>query len=287
MLRAVPSPEDLIEVLAEEGDPVVENLPDAAPPIFIVGCQRSGTTLLRLMLDSHPRISCGPETRFLEDLAKVTEENWTRLAHYGYPQQYWLNAVARFFGTIQSDYARSRGKARWADKTPRYALSLDFIDRLYPRCQVVHVVRDGRDVVASHRHRFGYAAAMKAAEKWPRYVQAARAAGEKMMPGRYHELRYENLVADPEGTMRALLEFLGEEWDDAVLHHEEHPHDVADKYAGFAGSRRKQGGEKGDVYRSRVGAHRRELGPLLRLAVRWRAGSTLRELGYAGQKGRA
>ena len=286
MRQLAPSPDDILDVVADPGHDVGGN-PDTTSPIFIVGCQRSGTTVLRLMLDSHPRISCGPETRFLEDLAKLTTENWTRLAHYGCTQQYWLDAIARFFGTIQSDYAASRGKARWADKTPRYALSLDFIDQLFPRCQVVHVVRDGRDVVASHRHRFGYKAAAKAAEKWPRYMRAGRAAGEKLGPDRYREVRYEDLVADPEGTMRALLDFLGEEWDDAVLHHEDHPHDIADKYAGFAGSRRKEGGDQTNVYRSRVGAHRKELGPVLQILVRWRAGAMLRELGYAGRKDRA
>jgi Sulfotransferase family len=250
------------------------------PPIFIVGCQRSGTTLVRLMLDSHPGISCGPETRFLEDLAKVTTDNWQRLAHFGFPKEYWLGAIAGFFDGIQRQYAQSRGKTRWADKTPRYALSLDFIDQLFPDCRVVHVVRDGRDVVVSHRSRFGYVPAVKAAEKWPRYIEAARAAGARLGPERYHELRYEELVADPESTMRRLLGFLDEPWNDAVLHHEDHPHDVADKYAGFAGSRRQQGKDGGAVYRSRVGAHRRELGVVLRLLVRVRAGAQLRELGY-------
>ena len=251
-----------------------------APPIFIVGCQRSGTTVVRLMLDSHRNISCGPETRFLADLAKVTTENWTRLSHFGQEKEYWLRSIARFFESIQNDYAASRGKVRWADKTPRYALSLDFIDQLFPDCRVVHVVRDGRDVVASHKSRFGYMAAVKAAEKWPRYVRTAREAGARLGPDRYHELRYEALVADPEAAMRALLAFLDEPWDDAVLHHEDFSHDVADKYAAFAGGRREQGQDGNAVYRSRVGAGRKELGLPLRLLVRLRAGAALRELGY-------
>lgn len=52
---------------------------DPASPIFIVGCQRSGTTMLRLILDSHPRISCGPETRFLEDMERIVGADWKRL----------------------------------------------------------------------------------------------------------------------------------------------------------------------------------------------------------------
>ncbi|HEV8165823.1 MAG TPA: sulfotransferase, partial [Actinomycetota bacterium] len=62
---------------------------DAHRPIFIVGCQRSGTTLLRLILDAHPNISCGPETRFLEDLARITGDgNWPRMRLFGFPKEY-------------------------------------------------------------------------------------------------------------------------------------------------------------------------------------------------------
>jgi len=250
------------------------------PPIFVVGCQRSGTTLVRLMLDSHRNISCGPETRFLADLAQITTTNWKRLSHFGFDKEYWHRSIADFFATIQRDYATSRGKARWADKTPRYAQSLEFIDELFPDCQVVHVVRDGRDVVASHRHRFGYMAAVKAAEKWPRYIRTARKAGSRLGPDRYVELRYEELVADPKSTMKGLLEFLDEPWDDAVLHHEDYLHDVADKYAIFAGSRRKEGNEAEAVYRNRVGAGRKELDLPLRALVWLRAGRQLKELGY-------
>lgn len=251
-------------------------------PIFIVGCQRSGTTLLRLMLDSHPRISCGPETRFLAPLARVTEEQWRRLANFGFPEEYWHTAIARFFDGIQSDYAHQRGKARWADKTPRYALELPRLDRLFPQCQVIHVLRDGRDVVASHRARWGWRAAARAVEKWPRYVREARAAGADLGPERYLEVRYERLVAEPEVTLREILEFLGEPWDEAVMHHEDHPHDVADKYRAFSGERRRAAADGGAVYGNRVGSHRQELDPLLRLLLRLRAGTLLTELGYRG-----
>ena len=102
------------------------------------------------------------------------------------------------------------------------------------------------------------------------------------MPGdRYAEVRYEELVLDTETALRALLGFLGEPWDDAVLHHDQVPHDVAGRYEQFSGERRRREDTGGNaVYRSRVGAHRREIDPLLRSLVAMRAGSTLRALGY-------
>jgi len=249
-------------------------------PIFIVGCQRSGTTLLRLMLDSHPNVSCGPETRFLQDFAKLTSDSWDRLSLYGFPKSYWIDKAAEFFDSFQTEYAKSRGKTRWADKTPRYALSLGYIDELFPACQIVHVIRDGRDVVASHRDRWGYWSAVKAVEKWPRYIRTARRVGDRLPDDRYTEVRYEDLVLNTDATLRELLEFLGEPWDDAVLHYDQAQHDVAGRYEQFSKDRRGDAGDGGAVYRSRVGAHRREIDPLLRTLFAVRAGSTLRALGY-------
>src|SRR5205085_6800691 len=185
-------------------------------PIFIVGCQRSGTTLLRLMLDSHPNVSCGPETRFLQDFAKLTSESWDRLSLYGFPKSYWLDKSAEFFDSFQTEYAKSRGKTRWADKTPRYALSLGYINELFPASQIVHVIRDGRDVGASHRDRWGYWSAVKAVEKWQRYIRAARRVGERMPGDRYAEVRYEELVRDPERDRSAALGCLGRRCADRV-----------------------------------------------------------------------
>lgn len=250
------------------------------PPIFIVGCQRSGTTLLRLMLDSHPNISCGPETKILEDLARLPERNWSYLRNYGLPREYWDRKLADLFASFQRDYAQSRGKSRWADKTPRYALSLGYITRVFPTCQVVHVIRDGRDVVASHLDRWGYWSAIKAVEKWPLYVHAVRTLGSSLPADRYHEIRYEDIVSDTAPTLRRLLDFLHEPWDAAVLEHDAHPHDVAEHYVRFTASRRATSNGGAAVYSSRVGAHTRAIDPVLGTLIRLRAGRTLAELGY-------
>lgn len=256
--------------------------PDRPPgrPIFLVGCQRSGTTLLRLVLDSHSHISCGPETRFLTDLERVVGRDWERLARFGFTQEEWLSRIADFFGGIHHDYARRRGKTRWADKTPRYAMSLDFVTRVFPDAQVVHLIRDGRDVVVSHRKRFGYWSAVKCVVKWPRYIRTARAAGRSLPADRYFELRYEDAVADPATALRALFDFLGEPWEESVLDYPHRPHDVAGKYTVEAGRRRAAAGTAEPIYASRVGSHRRELDPFLRLLVRLFSGPMLRELGY-------
>ncbi len=251
-------------------------------PIFVVGCHRSGTTLLRLILDSHPNISCGPETLFLTEFAEriVGERNWPHFAHYGFPRDYWLRQIAAMFDRFQSDYAARRGKARWADKTPRYALSVGVVAEMFPDCQIVHLIRDGRDVVASHRSSWGYLSGVKATAKWPYYVRTAREAGHRLPSGRYHELRYEDLVLDTKATVGRMLEFLGEPWDDAVLHHEEQEHDVRSLYYEESAKRRATSADGCAVYRARVGTAGRGLDPVLRTLTSLACRSTLRELEY-------
>jgi hypothetical protein len=249
-------------------------------PIFIVGCQRSGTTMLRLMLDSHSQISCGPETRFLEDLERIVDGDWRRLSQFGYPQEEWLRRIRLFFEGIQSDYARSRGKTRWADKSPRYALHIPFLMQVFPDAQIVHVIRDGRDVAVSHRKRFGYWSSVKSSVKWPRYIRAARDAGSALPPDSYLELRYDRLVADTEQTLHGLLEWLGEEWEPEILDFANQKHDVPERYHRQLAARNQKAGTDGSVYASRVGTYRAELDPLVRTLFWFTSRQTLRELGY-------
>jgi len=233
------------------------------------------------MLDSHPRISCGEETHFLRDLESTVGAHWPLLETYGFPREYWLERIRAFYTGFQADYMARRGKERPAEKDPTYTLVLPFIDELFPDAQYVHLIRDAYDVVASFRDRWGYRSALRVARtEWARYVRAGREFGKRLPASRYVEIRYEQLVADPEPSLRTLLEFLSESWDPAVLRFLDAPHDATKRYTRFTADRRAEGGDAGAIYRSRVGAGRRDLDPVLRTTVRRGAGPLLRELGY-------
>jgi hypothetical protein len=258
-------------------------VPDPPPtsPIFIIGAPRSGTTLLRMILDSHPRISCGEETHFLRELEPIVGRHWRMVEPYGFDRASWLVRIRDFYTGFQADYLARRGKSRWAEKDPTYTLLLPFIAELFPDAQYVHLVRDGHDVVASYRDRWGYTAAARAARGgWSRYVEAARAFGRDLPGERFHELRYESLVAHPEAVLRPLFAFLGEDWDAAVLRFDEAPHDGTERYRRFTSERRAAGGGQDPIYTSQVGAGRRRLDPVLRTLLRTTSGTLLRELGY-------
>ena len=240
------------------------------PPIFVIGSPRSGTTLLRLLLDSHPRISCGEETHFLRDLEAIVGRDWPLVASYGLPRDWWLARIRGLYGDFQAEVLARSGKARWAEKDPTYTLHLAFIEELFPDALFVHLLRDGHDVVASFRDRWGYRSAARAARtEWARYVERrhGRSAGAWTRE-RFLELRYERLVADPEAEARRLFDFLGEAWHPEVLDFDPADHAATERYRWFTAQRREAGGETATIYRSRVGAGGRSLDPVLRTLLR-------------------
>jgi hypothetical protein len=235
------------------------------------------------MLDSHPRISCGEETHFLRDLEAIVGRHWPLVSTYGLERDWWLDQLRSLYSGFQSEVLVRAGKERWAEKDPTYTLHLGFLEELFPDAVYVHLLRDGHDVVASFRDRWGYRSAARAARgEWARYVQAARALERRLDGSRFLEIRYEALVGDPESEGRRLFTFLGEAWQPEVLDFDPAEHTATRRYRWFTATRRAAGGETATIYRSRVGAGGASLDPFLRTLLRRRHGALLRELGYLG-----
>jgi hypothetical protein len=197
-------------------------------PFFIVGSARSGTTLLRLMLNAHPQVGVPPESRFIcefwtgDDEVDVAAYLGRLEAHQRYQQ--WdlpVHAVRAEIGdrsrvpfveAIDATFkawARAHGKIRWGDKTPRYIECMPLILRLFPEAKFVHLVRDGRNVALSYADvPFGPKTVAKAADLWARRVRIGMEQGRSMEAGRYLEMIYEDLVEDPAGEIKTLCEFI-------------------------------------------------------------------------------
>lgn len=200
-------------------------------PIFIGGCGRSGTTLLRVMLDSHPNIACGPESNLMLDpmafdaksLSFKFDMNIEKIFSIANSSAYLPDFMNRFM----YEYANTNGKARWAEKTPRNVRNIEYILSNFPEAYFVHVIRDGRDVACS----------LKTHPKWriengqrvandvcnpieqciERWVQDVEAGIKWRTHPRYIEIRYEALISEPEKTLRQLFEQIGEKWAPEVL----------------------------------------------------------------------
>lgn len=193
-------------------------------PIFIMGAERSGTTLLRLILDVHPRISIGEESGFLravQDTMRIPGwnfgANW--FERFGVDRADMARRLAELYDGIFSEYARSRGKERWGDKTPLHRWLADLADELFPAAQFIGIVRHPGAMCLS-RARWGYALEDNA-QMWNLAAHLLAADRDRLGPDRYRIVRYEDLLRTPEPVLRDLVDFLGEDWSDRLLRHHE------------------------------------------------------------------
>ena len=209
---------------------------EAHRPLFIVGAPRSGTTLLQTLVDGYSPIAIPPESHvfprfypFLDgygDLRQplhlralvrdlLTDEKivaWDlQTSVEEFCRELPTDSTARdVIGRLYRLYARKEGKSCWGDKTTVHVLYMREIRSLFPEAQFVHILRDGRDVAESlARIAIGKKSAWANAHRWVQYVQAAEAFQRQAPPGTYLEVRYENLVRQPDEEMRRLFAFLG------------------------------------------------------------------------------
>lgn len=199
-------------------------------PIFVVGCPRSGTTVLGACLAAHPQLAGSGESLFLLDCWRIANDlhagnnhqGWAPLANYVSSQEL-LEAIGAFCDAMIVGLLRKTCKNRYVDHTPWYVACLPFIVSLYPDCTIVHLLRDGRYVVASLRKSFerGFAWAgrtiAESADLWSSLVISGLNDGRALPRDNYIDIRYEQLVLDPEACLRGLLRKMGLPWDDRVL----------------------------------------------------------------------
>jgi Sulfotransferase family len=218
-------------------------LTPGGPPLLILGVRRSGTTLLRVMLDRHSQLAVPDESyfvpqladrhlrrvdpdEFVDDLRRInTATDWevsvdkvrARLAP-GMP-------VGAAIATVYLVYAEERGKVRWGDKTPMYMQNLRLLERLFPDALFVHLIRDGRNAALSFLELpsglvtetwMHPSAPVDFACQWRNEVAAARRLGRRVGP-RYLEVRYEEMVEDIEAGLQRICDFAGLDFEPAMM----------------------------------------------------------------------
>lgn len=281
------------------------------PLPFIVGVPRSGTTLLRLMLDAHRDLAIPPETWFLRRVPEASRRLGARRQLHRLvtgsptwpdmhldPGEYrralrairpWslADGVRAFYRL----YAARQGKPRAGDKTPGYLRHLDRIERLLPEARFIHVIRDGRDVAVSLRGLpFAPAGGLETiAREWDDGITTARRLGARC--AHYLEVRYEALVERPGIELRRIADFLELPWEPEL----ERYHEQAGTRLGEIGTARSADGEiiatraqrlgwagraAGPPDPSRIGRWRNELTADELATVERSAGQLLDELGY-------
>ena len=284
---------------------------DGPPPApFVVGVGRSGTTLLRLMLDAHPQLAIPAETQFVPEVLErqgecrgadelvdviVGARTWD---DFGLDEEHLREAAAGAQGAadvLRAFYglcAEREGKPRWGDKTPGYVKRMRTIGGALDEARFIHLIRDGRDVALSRRS-YGMGAdktIADVADLWKRRIENARRQAKKLRD-RYLELRYEDLVAETEPALRSVCELIELEFDPAMLAHHDGAGERIAELGGLAPEGERRGREAGERQAAhalasqppsgaRTGVWRTEMDPADRAEFEHVAGDLLAELGY-------
>lgn len=213
--------------------------------IFLVGCPRSGTTLLQSMIAAHPKIASFPESHFFEHLnaswpwglvfglasrraqsqiekflRAISEEEMQQCV----PEKAWFSQqYASGFIEVLDTVTQKQGKSLWLEKTPQHIHQIPSIEKFVKNAKFIHLIRNGTDVVSSL-----YEASRKHPEKtwggpwdidkciqtWTKDVEVSR---NHLNQSNHRLVRYEHLVEDPQSVLKKLCEFIGVEFDEKML----------------------------------------------------------------------
>lgn len=213
-------------------------------PIFVVGFQRSGTTLTQALLGAHSRIASPPEMHFMFRISRFAARygdltdgaNLRRViddalnppvdlfADCGFDADRIFERVMRagkpsmraVLDAIMSDFADRHGKVRWSEKSPGQSVAQ--VHSLFPDAQIIHVVRDPRDVIASSLATpWTRESAHELAVRWRRFTIDNVRKGTRAGPGSFLQVRYEDLTRDPEAVLRVIFAFIGELYEPEIL----------------------------------------------------------------------
>ena len=217
------------------------------PPLFIVGCGRSGTTLLRMIFNNHPDLAIPDESHFIyrSAISRVAgklpanlkdQKSWNRFLDYlgkCTPMHQWGlsfpslidrleriqdRSYASVFTAIFKEFMHSEGKSRWGDKTPLHVNYILLVNHFFPNAKFIHIIRDGRDVALSLLSRkWGPRRIEYSGHYWKWLVLMGMLCGRILGSERYREIRYEDLINEPERILKSLCGWIDLEYDPVML----------------------------------------------------------------------
>jgi hypothetical protein len=259
------------------------------PAIIIGGCGRSGTTLLRVILDSHFNLACGPESGlFTPTPIDIAEISYRFDIPLGKTVEIFNNCKVRgeFIQEYLSYYARANNKKRWVEKSPKNITQLDYIFSVFPRAKFIHMLRDGRDVSCSLRFHPRFKTVngtiqktnivnpfINGVKRWFYDINSSRS---YWSDPRLLAVKYEDLVASPLTTLQKVMTFIHEPWDSNLLTHEKFKSPSRSDYKNLQNPETQK-----PLYKNALNRWQREMSEPEKDLFKAIAGDLLVELGYS------
>ena len=214
--------------------PLVADRTDSSRPIFILSCERSGSTLLRYIVDTHPDITCPPETS-LGELCHALYNTTYSLGQGGLSEEIQrrsraVEKVRQSVSALMTEYTTAKGKRLWCDKSPGNLQNVEMLETVFPDAKYICLHRNCMDVVHSclEVSRIGFMAGLVPyVRKNPENVVAAMVdswtdrtrkllAFERANPGKCFRVTYEAIVLNTVPTLKAMFAFLGVRFDPSL-----------------------------------------------------------------------
>jgi hypothetical protein len=270
-------------------------------PIYIISSPRSGSTLLRLLLNTHSRIAIPPPgfmfpffypfmysygdlernenfNAFIEDvLEHQKRKGWPDpIGHEELLAAKPERSFAGVYRAVHEIWGARRGKSRWGEKTPRNSFWMAEILECFPDSQFIHILRDGRDVAVDWVENLDWPKnAYATAIEWSEHIRAIEAAKQSISVRQLLEIRYEELVGAPQATLERVCAFLGETYEPDMLKY--YASSEAQNWSTSEGCHRMVSRPITDDF---VGVHRRVLTLDDRRLLTGAIGATLSRCGY-------
>jgi hypothetical protein len=286
-------------------------------PIFIVGCPRSGTTILAKILNNHSKIASATEVHYFNHLCKLKKYDWnniddkflktfyneTRIEDFcsllkisfeEFKNQFNSTEIEasltkinqnqrRLFDTLMLLLLKKNNKQLCCEKTPQHLLSVEKILLLYPDAKIVHLIRDGRDTVNSLiKMPWRPEGLLNNSRFWKQYAKIGLELNDKYSKAKnnFITIKYEDLLRTPDSTIRILCEFVQINFEESMLSKNTSTSTVDESniFSSWESSWKHKAMEELDS--TRVGAWHKELSSQDQTLINWHLKKELLALGY-------
>ena len=195
------------------------------PPVFLVGTERSGTTLLRLMLDHHPKLAFQFESEYMVEYVgdngdfpdvqtvvdRLSTDRIFQLTGFS------SDTSGGYLGMVNNWLEQKRSEKDKPIVGATIHTHFDRIPYIWPNAKYIHLIRDARDVARSCVVMGWYGNAYAATDHWLEAMRSWDTLGERVSAEQRLEIRYENLITDPVDTLTEICKFVGVDYDKAMF----------------------------------------------------------------------